>query len=64
VRSVKPAVLLGLAHYGVGVEAVLPDSATDRTGEDASLKRRDADLAVELGAPGLLVGLDQQPQSS
>jgi len=43
---------------------VLPDRAADRAGEDAGLQRRDADLAVELGAPRLLVGLDEQPQAA
>jgi hypothetical protein len=62
VRGVQPDVLLGLAHYGVGREAVLSDLATDRTGEDSGLQRRDADLAIELGAPRLVVCFDQEPQ--
>jgi hypothetical protein len=43
---------------------VLPNRAADGAGEDAGLQRRDADLPVELGAPRLLVGLEEQPQAA
>ncbi|HZA44243.1 MAG TPA: hypothetical protein VE568_02930 [Rubrobacter sp.] len=43
---------------------MLPNRAADGAGEDAGLQRRDADLPVELGAPRLLVGLDEQPQAA
>ena len=46
------------------IEAVLTDRAPDGAGEDARLQRRDAGRAVELGAPRLLVGLDQQVQAA
>ena len=43
---------------------MLSDSAADWPREDAGLERRHAHSAVELRAPGRLVGLDQQPQSA
>jgi hypothetical protein len=46
------------------VEPVLADRAAHGAGEDAGLQRGHAHLAVELRAPGLLVGLDSQAQQA
>ena len=61
VGRVEALLGLRLADDGVGVErALLADVAADRAGEHAGLQRGDAQLAVPLRAPRLLVGLDQE----
>ena len=43
---------------------MLADAAPERAGEDPGLERRDPHLAVELGAPRLLVFLDPQAEAT
>jgi hypothetical protein len=43
---------------------MLAEAASDGAGEHPRLERRHAELSVELGAPRLLVGRDQQLQAA
>ena len=63
-RRVEPEGLLLLADDGRGGEPVLAHSAAQRSGEHTGLQRGDPDVAVELGAPRRLVGVDPQPQQT
>ena len=64
VRRVETLVGLGFADDRIWVEPLLSHLAADRAGVGAGLQRRDADVAIELRTPWLLIRSDQKPQAA